>query len=138
MVRIHGLIAVRQPNPLPQAGLLVYDDVLGPAYGQLVDSKRGTQQPANSTGEEYVPFTLYRLAPDSGQMRIIFETRGEGEFIVQRMAADYMLLDRSIVPLMPLEWEQPRGPISPQDSSMENSITIGGKPQNGAASIRNR
>ncbi len=128
MIRIDGLVRVRQPQPVTQAGLLVYDDILGPAYGQLIRLSDHNGRVA----EDAVPLTLYRLVPESGQFRLHFELRGEGEYILERLAIGYMLFDRSVVPLIPLEWEFAADLPDNPDSQQQNPVTFGSMLPSGA------
>ena len=61
---------------VPNSGLLVYDNQLGPGLGQMV---RGP------TGETF-PVELYRWIAKDGEFRILAECRGECDIVLEAIS----------------------------------------------------
>jgi hypothetical protein len=125
MFRINGYVKPLKAQKNLQCGVLVYENSLGPAFGQLVTS--------DDTQSDWKRFSLYRMAPEDGNVRVLFELRGEGEFLVDDIEIDYMLLrDGSNQTLVPLE-ETPSQinaaitpiEIVPQNAERPRSVPIG-------------
>jgi hypothetical protein len=97
LLRISGFVKLNRTQSGRQCGLLAYDSGLGPAFGQLISSNT----PAT---DGWSRFTLYRMAPESNSVRVMLEVRGEGEYLVDDVRVDYMLLrDGSNASMVPME-----------------------------------
>ncbi|MFO0924317.1 MAG: hypothetical protein U0905_17720 [Pirellulales bacterium] len=84
LVRIDGLVQVRRSSPVAQSGLLFYDDIAGPASGCLIQATPGVSG-------NWIPVTLFRYLSREGGVRIMMETRGEGEFLVSNFRVTYLI-----------------------------------------------
>jgi hypothetical protein len=106
MVRINGYVKPLKAQADLQCGVLVYENSLGPAFGQLISGE--------ASSSDWKRFSLYRMAPEDGNVRVLLELRGEGEFLVDDIRLDYMLLrDGENQTLVPME-ETVQPPVTSQ------------------------
>jgi len=75
IVRIEARVFVRDGFAKPQAGLLFYESLEGPALGQLLKGPRGV----------WLPVRLYRAVQRSGPLEVMLEMRGEGDVLVDQI-----------------------------------------------------
>lgn len=101
LVRIDCLVKVIRNSQTPQAGLLVYDSVGGPASGQLV--RLDPEIPAG----QWQRVSLHRLVHQQDGIRVMMEMRGEGEFLVDQIEASLITPSmRSTYPMSMVEQDQ--------------------------------
>ncbi len=84
LVRIDGRIQVRGFKPMPQSGLLVYDDVSGPASAILCS-------PEGADANGWQGFTLFRFLGTQQGVRVMMEVRGEGEYLVSDLRVSSLI-----------------------------------------------
>jgi hypothetical protein len=101
MVRIDAIVQVRRCLAKPQAGLLVYDNLAGPAMGRLYDQPSSPDTP-------WQRVTLYRSMADQDPLRIMMELRGEGEFLVDQLSVSYLVPGTESRYLVPYRPQEPR------------------------------
>jgi hypothetical protein len=75
IVRIEARVFVRDGFAKPQAGLLFYESLEGPALGQLLKGPPGV----------WMPVRLYRAVQRSGPLEVMLEMRGEGDVLVDQI-----------------------------------------------------
>ena len=68
LFRIQGWVHVPDPIRASPEGFLIFDSMTGMQLAERVHHTRGWRK-----------FTLYRLAPDSGELRVVFALTGLGE-----------------------------------------------------------
>lgn len=73
LVRVSAMARILKASDEPAAGLLVYDNQVGPDLGQLVRGNVG----------ELVPIELYRFISQDDSFRILAECRGECDVILE-------------------------------------------------------
>lgn len=78
IVRFDAQVRVQSSSQTPQAGLLVYDNLGGPASGELL---RLTENNPNA----WQPITLFRIVTHAEGVRLMIETRGEGSFQIRNL-----------------------------------------------------
>ena len=76
LVRVSATARIINHSGVPNSGLLVYDNQLGPGLGQMV---RGP------TGETF-PVELYRWITKDGEFRILAECRGECDIVLETIS----------------------------------------------------
>ncbi len=84
LVHFEGLVRVIGGGMDPQSGLLVYDDVGGPALGQLINGQTGDA----STWQH---INLYRFQTQPGGARLHFEIRGTARVIVDQIRVEFLM-----------------------------------------------
>ncbi len=77
-VRVRATARILQMGDAPGSGLLVYDNQLGPGFGQLVQGPPGTT----------VPIDLYRMVVDDGEFRVLSECRGHCDVLLEALRVD--------------------------------------------------
>lgn len=106
LFRIDGMVRVIRASQSAQAGLLIYDNIGGPAAGNLF-------RLPSTAADPWQRVTLFRMMPNFEGARIMFELRGEGEFEVR---------DLQIASIMPAAASQSPTPArQPRVSSIPNS-----------------
>ncbi|MFN3190508.1 MAG: hypothetical protein ACE361_08290 [Aureliella sp.] len=78
LVRVSGTARVLAGSSIAGVGLLLYDNQMGPSFGQLIDGQPGAN----------VPIELYRFAVSDGEFRLLAECRGECDVIIDSLRMD--------------------------------------------------
>ena len=73
LVRVSAVAKVINHSGVPNSGLLVYDNQIGPGLGQLIVGSPG----------ENVPVELYRWIVEDGEFRVLAECRGECDIVLE-------------------------------------------------------
>lgn len=75
LIRVHGWVKVPSRFEGSSDGLLIYDSHSGPPLAERITETRGWQE-----------FTLYRVATENGQIKVMFDHSGLGESWVDEVS----------------------------------------------------
>jgi hypothetical protein len=95
LVRVSAQARILHSNSEPGSGLLVFDNQLGQAMGQLVRGQPG----------ETIPIELYRFAVRDGEFRLLAECRGECDIVLDSVQLDVIepATNRTSFPTHPMD-----------------------------------
>lgn len=118
MVRINFVVRLDNGFQEPMSGLLIYDSIAGPAFGQLIDLQAMRNQ---SAANDWITGSLYRVVDSSEPIDVFIEMRGEGAASIDQLSAEYAMFDGvARYELTPMELTQQFAPIpttpNPEDS----------------------
>ncbi|RMF37439.1 MAG: hypothetical protein D6753_17540, partial [Planctomycetota bacterium] len=92
-VRVRATARILKMGQAPGTGLLVYDNQLGPGFGQLVHGPPGAD----------VPVDLYRMVVADGEFRVLSECRGHCDVLLEGLRIDVIepAVNRAAYPTEP-------------------------------------